>query len=563
MATTEKRKDGVDPLVLLPIELWALIVANDDVGLEPRWRFAARPVCRLWRDLIDGALPCLCGWNSSIMFKGMWRVANQTLWARGRIVTASALVSMVVSAPRQWTPDRVARWVADAGGSDVDASCIMILSQASHLVDYALGTVLPRCFAPADLSPNTRRRRAESTIAASLRDPWHRLVEAAIRTGSSAIVDAACGRAPDNFLGTEMSLRAAAETGNVDVLERALASGTTFRDKPMVAMSWTRSKGTAMYIAAGLLRPMDREWALTSAHSWSPSGERQWHIQNAVERGNPHALDALASAGGEFDAGALTECVCHRRSIGGAQWLWERERAKGTDHARIFIVGLLRGAVLFSMDDDGQPCSNHPEGLLAWACDGPPRWDPLAQDADPCVSLRGLVEAASHPPHGEPHCFAWLCRRYPREVGAIDAIDEWTALAAQALFRPSHGSVSGISGMEQFVSAIEAVWTHMPRDRRTALEAAVDLWPLALSATPSHLDSGGARARVDHAAVRCRDDDPHKTAAAYAGCRAAAAYAEIGCDRVPFCVWWASTAAWRRWCRIPTADGTRSFARPA
>ncbi|AJF97929.1 hypothetical protein TW95_gp1195 [Pandoravirus inopinatum] len=552
--------DGVDPLTLLPAEIWNLIVAGDttvDGHLEPRWRFAARSVCRLWRDLIGAAAPSLRGWRWPATFKDMHRAVGQALWVRGRIVTASALVSVIASVPSDWTPARVTTWIAGAGGSQVDAARVMILSQVPHLVAHAIDVVLPQHIPPVDMPTETRQRRVRLSLAEASNDPWHRLVDAAIRTGDTTIVDAVVAHAPDVLRG-DVALRAAAETGNLDILDRVLASGPPNGGRVLEVVLLSRNKATATHMIAGLIDPHYRSWAPPSdqADWWLPQGINLL-LAGAIKYGSAHVPEALIDAGFESDVDRRLGRVRHRRSVAIPQWCWERERAKGEDRAHAFMAKLVPDTVFRNVDDNGRPYSLYPERLLAWACDGPPRWDPLAKDVDVCASLRGLIEHASHPIRGDPHCFAWLCGRYPREVAAMDAIVEWTAQAARALFCPPHGSVGGVASMERFVSAIDAVWTHMPPDRRHRLETAVDLWPLALSARPCHLDPTGARARVDHAMTRSRGDDPHRIAAAYAECRAAAAYAEIGPHRVPFCVHWASHDAWRRWCRIPP-DGDRA-----
>lgn len=89
----------------LPLELWALIVADDTIGLPPRWRFAARPVCRAWRDAIDVATPSVrgvCKSTIQAVCGSHWSHEWQAQWATGRIVTARAVVQWAQRDPERW-----------------------------------------------------------------------------------------------------------------------------------------------------------------------------------------------------------------------------------------------------------------------------------------------------------------------------------------------------------------------------------------------------------------------------------------------------------------------------
>lgn len=80
--------------------------------LDPRWRFAARAVCRLWRDIVEQPAPE----DAAAMGKHPHRRWNEIheytptgcpKWPTGRVVCMTVVADWIAADPARWTDDNV------------------------------------------------------------------------------------------------------------------------------------------------------------------------------------------------------------------------------------------------------------------------------------------------------------------------------------------------------------------------------------------------------------------------------------------------------------------------
>ncbi|AGO83270.1 hypothetical protein pdul_cds_1005 [Pandoravirus dulcis] len=142
----------------LPAEIIALILTD---SLPARWRFCARPVCRLWRDVLDAAgdetqnaprneyqdralhfrardVP----WESLGALRRRRRHVVACRWRRGVLVQASAVAEWARTRPDLWDhrPEALVAWcMACQRASRGDVAKALVASGREPLVRYAVG----------------------------------------------------------------------------------------------------------------------------------------------------------------------------------------------------------------------------------------------------------------------------------------------------------------------------------------------------------------------------------------------------------------------------------------
>lgn len=172
-----------DAFDALPAEIIALILTD---SLPARWRFCARPVCRLWRDVLDAAgdetqnaprneyqdralhfrardVP----WESLGALRGRRRHDVACRWRRGVLVQASTVAEWARTRPDLWDhrPEALVAWcMACQRASRGDIAKALVASGREPLVRYAVGPLfLDRGCLYDDSEQNTnlpRRTRA-------------------------------------------------------------------------------------------------------------------------------------------------------------------------------------------------------------------------------------------------------------------------------------------------------------------------------------------------------------------------------------------------------------------
>nr|UMO78226.1 hypothetical protein [Pandoravirus belohorizontensis] len=163
----------------LPAEIIALILAD---SLPARWRFCARPVCRLWRDILDAVgdetknaprneyqdralhfrardVP----WGSLGTLRGRRLHGVACRWRRGVLVQASTVAEWARTRPDLWDhrPEALVAWcMACRHTSRGDIANALVASGREPLVRYAVGPLfLDRGCLYGDAEQNTNRPR--------------------------------------------------------------------------------------------------------------------------------------------------------------------------------------------------------------------------------------------------------------------------------------------------------------------------------------------------------------------------------------------------------------------
>ncbi|AGO83103.1 hypothetical protein pdul_cds_881 [Pandoravirus dulcis] len=237
----------------LPIEVWTVILTHPSMGLAPCWRFCARRVCRLWRDIVaDAPAGRPVDPTSGVAYADLVDERQALLEARGRLVRASVVLvqrPLVGDAPA--TPaGLVAFCVANAG--TVRDPCLgqrrlrplnivlaLLATGASDLVDYAITGHMDR--AVNDVSHHDRDRAVRENLTA--------VAGAAVKIGGLALVERIAAHVPNLDFAKHCTMRDAIAADCVDAVV-VLAEGredTFFRD-PL----WWKIAGT--HDAVGVVR---------------------------------------------------------------------------------------------------------------------------------------------------------------------------------------------------------------------------------------------------------------------------------------------------------------------
>lgn len=195
----------------LPVEVWTLILTHPSVGLAPCWRFCARRVCRLWRDIVaDAPAGRSADPASGVAYADLADERHALLEARGRLVRASVVLvqrPLVGGAPA--TPaDLVAFCLANAGTMrdpclgqrrlrSLNIVLALLATGVPDLVDYAITVHMDRAI--NDVSRCDRERAVRENITA--------VAGAAVKIGGMALVERIAAHVPDFDFAKHGSMR--------------------------------------------------------------------------------------------------------------------------------------------------------------------------------------------------------------------------------------------------------------------------------------------------------------------------------------------------------------------
>lgn len=526
-------------------ELWAIILADPDIGLDPAYRCMARRVCRQWRDTIDHAAPTDRGWRRHALYhagrKPIWHIDTMLPWARGRIVAASVLVEcygLRAFAPvKDEHPSRVLaiedyeRAFADTVTQvPVADQCeVMMLSLDPAIVDHGMCAVKDRA------TPTEYGRAASSLVTSAARSGQLWMVDRVFEALSADARPSGCiwtleGVATEVF----------------DCLLKHMPEFSIFETSDM-------EDDVARHVAGVFCGRIDRPWS----DLW-PRGNTEdigYALVSLIEQDNDVLLAALDAVGlCDLPDDLAIETVCSRRSTKTARWLMERARQRSAEALAQVTAALLYGALKRSYDSDGFPCSGHPEALLSWLLGGPMAHDPLAPGAAP-MTLAHLFELASKPDFSGdvPRCLLWLCLRWPTQ--AADHVDAIRNAARQMLTRGGHWIDSYLcrDGSEYLVYALDTLYTRLIEAGHAhsadSLLRSVDLYAIMMECTGNQTTN---RNFIEHGRARCVDDDSVPTRLALVKARVLRTIDPLGVD--PWRATFASVAAWRRWFRAPPIE---------
>lgn len=299
----------------LPIEVWTLILTHPSVGLAPCWRFCARRVCRLWRDIVaDAPAGRPVDPASGAAYADLVDERHALLEARGRLVRASVVLiqrPLVGGVPA--TPaGLVAFCLANAGTlrdpclgqrrlRPLNIVLALLATGAPDLVDYAIAGHMDRAI--NDVSHHDRDRAVRENLTS--------VAGAAVKIGGLALVERIAAHVPSLDLAKYGSMRDAIAADCVDaVVVLAEGRGDRFFCDPL----WWKIAGT--HDAVGVVRHfMDLALAETGyaprtlgmplvllqrlAHRYDAGPCTVIAAQAAAVHSATRVLDLLVACGGE------------------------------------------------------------------------------------------------------------------------------------------------------------------------------------------------------------------------------------------------------------------------
>ncbi|AJF97009.1 F-box domain protein [Pandoravirus inopinatum] len=226
----------------LPTEVWTLVLAHH---LPPRWRFCARPVCRLWRDILAGAPtgrpvdPAL-----GVAYADLDEERYALQEARGRLVRALVVLvewPLLPGAPA--TPEALVDFcLAHAGTTDdrllgqrwlrpLDIVLASLATGTPALIDYALGNRLNK---EVNNVPHGERDSATRKI-------YGAVAGAAIKIGGMALVGRVAANVPGFDFVDHCSLKDAIAADCVDAV---VALTRDRRERAFCDPQWWKIIGT-------------------------------------------------------------------------------------------------------------------------------------------------------------------------------------------------------------------------------------------------------------------------------------------------------------------------------
>ncbi|AVK76854.1 hypothetical protein pmac_cds_166 [Pandoravirus macleodensis] len=599
---------------ILPDELWSIVlVGHADVddfgdcgdGVEPRWRFAARLVCRTWCAIIDKAKPSLWG-TLHIAAARMWLPHRLMAWGRGRVVCASALADWATRRTHtmDWNDhgnvDRFCQWVAQCASDGAqslatDMAIVLAATGVPALVHIALEyTIVPDTLSRGRIHSGvavthavvddmiTDDAFANPSLDVVYQTPpvWRHtrhvspqrhlaslVAEAVVKNGSRDAIDIVLRSAPWAMT-MSLVVRAAALNDDVTTVDALFA----LADPPLLhvlgAIKGLSGPRVITYCLDAAQNPKGRPWAVQFRDWLLDSDNRAWLVEDAIAADNGRAL-ALYDARLSYwdgESGSITaarvrpaidtdkaiKLVCRQRAIDCAHWLWERAQRGGRDEEMRVLAALTKGACRLSADDDDMPCSDDSDALLSWLCDGPPRYDP--RDEGDFGRLDRLILATCTRFDVDPDSFAWLCERWPDDVAHTQPL--WVAGIVRVACDRANSHPDGVYGIERMVAALEQVSARQGRDAADALVVAVDIWAFlferfnrALS-HPDVDDCEAVFATIQHVWSRCADDGDQRVTDRLAHERSMTLFCIDPRSYRPWRCTWADASVWRRWCRV-------------
>ncbi|BCU02817.1 hypothetical protein [Pandoravirus japonicus] len=433
--------------------------------LDPRWRFAARAVCRLWREVIETPTPLQALAIAHDRRRGRLPTTDDhdehsdhcPKRIAGRLVHASAVAQWLAAGTGPWAQGDVGAvlaWCeANGGASRGRALMAMIASDAPWAVNAAVAIVRDRSrSADSDDRPRgdgtaedageeedsphiwTDRREESAHHAQAIeRDMW----DVAARTASYRTLAALDAHMSGSHRvhRLDRALDCACRLGRAAIVCTLLDDGA--RPGPM---TWTYAANAPD--PGALVALLDRvgdpspEHAFDASHDYVPI-KGAW-IYGAAAAGRWRTLAVCKERGIDFDIGAAFIGAARARRTSVLAWLWNslghRKGRDGSGSPVIDLAAAARSAV--AHHNRGRA---HDVDSLAWLCEVA-GYVPLAAE------LAVLVQRACADRQVE--CVLYMTERWPRDVLSLDATTR------KDLFRAC--LCDGVGSLGRFLSVVDA-----------------------------------------------------------------------------------------------------------
>nr|UDO47310.1 ankyrin repeat [Pandoravirus massiliensis] len=481
---------------------------------DPRWRFAARAVCRLWRETIEqptaGEADVLYRWRAKTQH---WpsidarRVhsARCPRWATGRLVCASAVAEWVAAGTGPWGQQRdaVQAWCRDnAGASHKQVIAALVASDADWAVERALGVE----WAAAHFSVGDRCVLA-AHMGSGEYDYWdddargdeHGLEDmlwrVAIRWGShSTLLAVAARRSPPGYerATTHDALGRACRAGRARLVAKLLEDGACVDNKAWSCAARARDVGCFEALLDCAPPLCDGRAPLPPPTVPDEKGEHvpvygQW-FHEAISAGRWRVLALCDARGIEFDAAAAFMLAARARRTKVLSWLWARMHA---DHGRALKSDRATHERPAQWNIDLPQAARCAVGhhnrrrarsadTIAWLCEVA-AYVPETQDELTHLIVRACAS------HCVP-CALYLVERWPRRALTIGTA------ALGVLFRAC--LCDGIAAVGRFLGVVHKHGHDLGAD---AVER-IDLWGALASPLPTSSSSSSTRGLVHYGA---------------------------------------------------------------
>ncbi|AGO82723.2 hypothetical protein pdul_cds_600 [Pandoravirus dulcis] len=347
--------------------------------LDPRWRFAARAVCRLWAEIVTQPSASEAAAMGAHPHKRPTVVHREApagcpKWPTGRVVCASAVADLIAGG--RWAPgdtDSIFRWCTDmAAATRKQVLAAMVASGERWAVRRALDAECTFSDSGGDLHISRQAGEYDAWDddtrgdARGLLDVlWDVAIQRAC-TATVADIDVLCIKA---------TLTAACRHGRADLIDdRAVTRW------PFGVECWTAAAEAADprcfarlldLVATGHLNPMPPA-TLDAPRGW---------LHAAVLKGRWRLLALLDARGIAFDAAAAFALATGRGRLSLAQWLWARAQKEPTSRRAPLDA---RGAIANALGS-ASAAPHTTVAMVAWLCetclDGG-SYDDLAQCVD-------------------------------------------------------------------------------------------------------------------------------------------------------------------------------------
>ncbi|AVK74964.1 hypothetical protein pqer_cds_542 [Pandoravirus quercus] len=335
--------------------------------LDPRWRFAARAVCRLWAEVITYPSASEAAAMGGHPHKRSTTIHQQApvgcpKWSTGRVVCASAVADMISGG--RWSPadaDSIYRWCAEvASATRKQVLAAMVASGERWAVRYALDAKCTFGNGDGDLDMNRQAGEYDEWDDDTRGDAQGLLGvlwDVAIQRGcilTVADIDVWYG----HTVRSRDIISTACRHGRVDLID-----DRTVARWPPDSGCWTAAAEAADtrcftrlldLTAAGHLDPMPPA-ALDARGGW---------LRAAVIKGRWRLLALLDARGVTFDANAVfaLAAAAGRQTL--AQWLWARAQRPITKDEPLDVHGAIVSALVRPLVRPHATVA-----MVAWLCE--------------------------------------------------------------------------------------------------------------------------------------------------------------------------------------------------